>query len=297
MGRFLADNGAKHGCMTLGNPLRAVLVACLGRAAVPLAAARGRSEQGAAHRRGRRPRPASIPARVSDLYSNVVTEAIFERLLTYDYLARPAKLVPQAAEAMPDVADNGRTYTFRIRKGIYFTPDPGVQGQAARADRGRLRLLVQALRRPGAALAVGVPDRGQDRRARRRSPRRRSGTASSTTRRASPGCRRSIATRCASSSSRPTTCSCTRWRTRRSAQSRARSSRRMANDLMAHPVGTGPVRAEGMAAREQDRPRGEPRLSRLHLGLRVVRAGLGRRGRRMRCAARRCRRSVASRST
>jgi hypothetical protein len=30
------------------------------------------------------------PVRVSDLYSNIVNEAIFERLLTYDYMARPA---------------------------------------------------------------------------------------------------------------------------------------------------------------------------------------------------------------
>jgi ABC-type transport system substrate-binding protein len=68
------------------------------------------------------------PVRVSDLYSNTVNEAIFERLLTYDYLARPAKLVPQVAEAMPEVSDGGRTYTFRIRKGVYFTPDPAFKG-------------------------------------------------------------------------------------------------------------------------------------------------------------------------
>jgi len=68
------------------------------------------------------------PARVSDLYSNTVNEAIFERLLTYDYLARPARLVPMVAEAMPEVGDNGRTYTFRIRKGIRFTSDPAFKG-------------------------------------------------------------------------------------------------------------------------------------------------------------------------
>src|SRR6267142_400511 len=49
------------------------------------------------------------PCRVTDLYSNTVNEAIFERLLTYDYLARPAKLVPMAAEAMPEVSDQGKT--------------------------------------------------------------------------------------------------------------------------------------------------------------------------------------------
>ena len=68
------------------------------------------------------------PARVSDLYSATVNEAIFERLLTYDYLARPAKLVPMVAEAMPEVTENGRVYTYRIRKGIHFTPDPAFKG-------------------------------------------------------------------------------------------------------------------------------------------------------------------------
>ena len=36
------------------------------------------------------------PVRVSDLYSNTINEAIFDTLLTYDYLARPAKVVPFA---------------------------------------------------------------------------------------------------------------------------------------------------------------------------------------------------------
>jgi ABC-type transport system substrate-binding protein len=70
------------------------------------------------------------PVRVSDLYSNTVNEAIFERLLTYDYLARPVKLVPMVAEAMPEIGDEGRTYTFRLRKGIHFSPDPAFKGVA-----------------------------------------------------------------------------------------------------------------------------------------------------------------------
>ncbi|MEP7183489.1 MAG: ABC transporter substrate-binding protein [Betaproteobacteria bacterium] len=68
------------------------------------------------------------PVRISDLYSNTVNEAIFDRLLTYDYLARPAKLAPMAVEAMPEVSDNGRTYVFRLKKGIYYTPDPAFKG-------------------------------------------------------------------------------------------------------------------------------------------------------------------------
>jgi ABC-type transport system substrate-binding protein len=69
------------------------------------------------------------PVRVSDLYSNEVNEAIFERLLTYDYLARPAKLVPMIAESMPEVSDGGRTYIVHLRRGIYFTPDPAFKGK------------------------------------------------------------------------------------------------------------------------------------------------------------------------
>jgi ABC-type transport system substrate-binding protein len=68
------------------------------------------------------------PAAAHDLYSGTVEQMIFETLLSYDYLARPAKLVPLTAEAMPQVTDNGLTYTFKIRKGIYFTPDPAFKG-------------------------------------------------------------------------------------------------------------------------------------------------------------------------
>ena len=68
------------------------------------------------------------PVKSVDLYSVTVMEAIYDRLLTYDYLARPAKLAPMAAEALPEVADDGRTYTFHLKKGVYFTPDPAFKG-------------------------------------------------------------------------------------------------------------------------------------------------------------------------
>src|ERR1700704_2198315 len=48
--------------------------------------------------------------------------------VTDDYLARPSKRVPEAAEGMPQISDNGRTYLFRIRKGAYFAPDPVFKG-------------------------------------------------------------------------------------------------------------------------------------------------------------------------
>ena len=69
------------------------------------------------------------PVKVSDYYSGVVIAAIFDSLLTYDYLARPAKLVPNVAAALPQITDNGKTYTFKIKPGVYFTPDPAFKGQ------------------------------------------------------------------------------------------------------------------------------------------------------------------------
>ena len=69
------------------------------------------------------------PVKVQDYYSQEVNEGIFDPLMTYDYLARPAKLVPRAAEAMPTIADEAKTYTFKIRKGIYFSDDPAFKGK------------------------------------------------------------------------------------------------------------------------------------------------------------------------
>src|SRR5437588_7928264 len=68
------------------------------------------------------------PVRVSDYYSGSIIEAIFDPLLTYDYLARPAKLVPNTVEALPHVSADGRTYTLRLRKGILFAEDPAFRG-------------------------------------------------------------------------------------------------------------------------------------------------------------------------
>ena len=69
------------------------------------------------------------PIRVTDTYSNGVTEQIYEQLLTYDYLARPARLVPLTADAMPQVSDNGKNWLIRVKKGIVFQADPAFKGK------------------------------------------------------------------------------------------------------------------------------------------------------------------------
>ena len=69
------------------------------------------------------------PVRVNDLYSNTITGVIFQTLLTYDWMAMPTRLVPNAAESMPQVSADQTTFTFKVKKGLYFTPDEAFKGQ------------------------------------------------------------------------------------------------------------------------------------------------------------------------
>jgi ABC-type transport system substrate-binding protein len=70
------------------------------------------------------------PHQISDLYSARIANAIFEGLYQYDYLASPAKVVPNTAAAMPEITEGGRTWTVRLQKGIRFTDDPAFKGAA-----------------------------------------------------------------------------------------------------------------------------------------------------------------------
>jgi ABC-type transport system substrate-binding protein len=69
------------------------------------------------------------PAQISDLYSNYVVANVFESPLQYDYLARPAVIKPRTAVAMPEISADFRTITVRVRPGIFFQDDPAFKGQ------------------------------------------------------------------------------------------------------------------------------------------------------------------------
>ena len=62
------------------------------------------------------------PQTVHDLYSAIVVDSIFDTVLTYDYLAEPAKLVPKITTEMPTVEDSGKLYTIKLKKGVFFAP-------------------------------------------------------------------------------------------------------------------------------------------------------------------------------
>ena len=69
------------------------------------------------------------PAQLSDVYSRIATASIFDALYGYDYLARPVKVIPRVADGMPVITDDYRTYTVKIRPGIYFADDPAFAGK------------------------------------------------------------------------------------------------------------------------------------------------------------------------
>src|SRR5438477_2250382 len=69
------------------------------------------------------------PHRISDVYSNIVNQGMFDAPFTYDYLALPVKLKPNIAVALPEVSADGMTYTIRIKPGIYFIDDPAFHGK------------------------------------------------------------------------------------------------------------------------------------------------------------------------
>jgi ABC-type transport system substrate-binding protein len=69
------------------------------------------------------------PARIVDLYSRIVTSHIFEGLYGYDHLARPAKIRPLLADGMPESSPDFKTWTVKVRRGVFFADDPAFNGR------------------------------------------------------------------------------------------------------------------------------------------------------------------------
>ena len=69
------------------------------------------------------------PAQVSDLYSRIVVGSIFEAPYQYEFLARPVRRRPNTAAGPPEAADDFRTWTVRLKPGIFFADDPAFGGR------------------------------------------------------------------------------------------------------------------------------------------------------------------------
>jgi ABC-type transport system substrate-binding protein len=68
------------------------------------------------------------PAQISDLYSATLVANMFDAPYATEFLARPVRDRPNTAVAMPEVSADFKTFTIRIRPGIYFNDDPAFNG-------------------------------------------------------------------------------------------------------------------------------------------------------------------------
>ena len=72
------------------------------------------------------------PPRGFDGNNDLLMRQVYSTLLTYAYLERPYKLEPDLLEAMPMLAADQVTYTFRLRKGVRFVDNPCFAGGKGR---------------------------------------------------------------------------------------------------------------------------------------------------------------------
>ncbi len=63
------------------------------------------------------------PVDALDVPTSKAVARIYEGLLQFSYLQRPYKLIPNLAEDMPEISEDGLVYTFKIRDNIYFQDD------------------------------------------------------------------------------------------------------------------------------------------------------------------------------
>src|SRR5436305_15285852 len=69
------------------------------------------------------------PAQINDLYSSQIVAQIYDAPLRLEYLARPYRIRPNTAAAMPEVSADHKVWTIRIKPGIYFADDPVFKGK------------------------------------------------------------------------------------------------------------------------------------------------------------------------
>src|SRR5438132_8088677 len=110
---------AKHGAPLRLLPLLTLVVACCAIAADPAKTLRVAS-----------PDIETLdPQQFSDNPSFEVLVAIFEPLYEWDYLRSPPKLSPVTAAGPLAITDGGKTWTMRVKPGIFFTDDAAFKGK------------------------------------------------------------------------------------------------------------------------------------------------------------------------
>ena len=69
------------------------------------------------------------PPQINDLYSRTMVANMFDAPYAYEFLARPVRLRPNTAVALPEASADFKTFIIRLRPGIYFNDDPAFGGK------------------------------------------------------------------------------------------------------------------------------------------------------------------------
>jgi oligopeptide transport system substrate-binding protein len=64
------------------------------------------------------------PINVSDRYSGNEVGKVYEGLFEFHPFKRPYQIIPNLAESLPTVSEDGLTYTFKLKKGVLFHDSP-----------------------------------------------------------------------------------------------------------------------------------------------------------------------------
>ncbi len=64
------------------------------------------------------------PIHASDMYSGNEVGKVYEGLFEFHPLKRPYELMPNLAESLPSVSEDGLTYTFKLKKNVLFHDSP-----------------------------------------------------------------------------------------------------------------------------------------------------------------------------
>ena len=60
------------------------------------------------------------PILVEDNTSLHEASKVYEGLLEYHYLKKPVEIIPNLADSLPEISEDGTRYTFKIKKGVFF---------------------------------------------------------------------------------------------------------------------------------------------------------------------------------
>ncbi|MCL4219904.1 MAG: hypothetical protein KJZ65_00905 [Phycisphaerales bacterium] len=73
----------------------------------------------------------------STTYENRCIALLYETLVQYKYLKRPLELEPLLLAEMPSISEDGKTWRFRLREGVYFQDSPCFPGGTGREVKAR----------------------------------------------------------------------------------------------------------------------------------------------------------------